>query len=92
MQVAFFTHSARLQRKTCAQVLYNTEKPISQNRYFYEIRISYQVFALKDIISHNDIIQDFLGIFKYRAENRRFVYKRTDSDVQIAILRALEGY
>jgi len=47
---------------------------------------------LKDIISHNDIIQDFSVIFKYRAENRRFVYKRTDSDVQIAILRALEGY
>jgi len=47
---------------------------------------------LKDIISHNDIIQDFSGFFKYLAENRRFVYKRTDSDVQIAILRALEGY
>ena len=39
MQVAFFTYSARTQRKNCAQLPYNTKKPISQNRYFYEIRI-----------------------------------------------------
>ena len=37
------------------------------------------------------IIQDFSGFFKYRAENRRIVYKRTDSDVQIAILKAFGG-
>lgn len=36
MQVAFFTYSARLQRKTCAQLLYNTEKPISRNRYIQD--------------------------------------------------------
>ena len=64
---------------------------ISQNRYIQEIRIFKQVFALKGIISHNDIIQDFSGFFKYRAENRRIVYKRTDSDVQIAILKAFGG-
>ena len=50
------------------------------------------MFALKDIISHNDIIQDFSGFFKYQAENQRFVYNKGNADVQIAILRALEGY
>lgn len=50
------------------------------------------MFALKDIISHNDIIQDFSGFFKYQAENRRFVYNKGNADVQIAILRALEDY
>lgn len=56
MQVAFFTYSARLQRKTCAQLLYNTEKPISRNRYIHEIRNNSMADGILPLI---EIIQDF---------------------------------
>lgn len=46
---------------------------------------------MKDLISYNDIIKYFSKIFKHKAENRQIVYNRSDSDVQIAVLRMFGG-